>query len=56
MDESIEKEELGLGFGAAVMGAGMLIWDSAPIRGTVLCLISMVIIRRYAIRGGYWMW
>lgn len=54
--QAMDKYELGLGFGAAVMGAGMLIWDSAPIRGTVLCLISMVIIRRYAIRGGYWMW
>ena len=52
----MNKYEIGLGIGAAVMGTGMLIWDSAPIRGTVLCLISMVIIRRYAIRGGFWMW
>lgn len=52
----MNKYEIGLGIGAAVMGTGMLIWDSAPIRGTVLCLISMGIMAWNAIRGGYWMW
>lgn len=53
----MEKEELGLGFGAAVMGAGMLIWDSVPpLTGTVLCLIGMGIVAWHAIRGGFWMW
>lgn len=49
-------EDIGLGIGAAVMVAGMLIWDSAPIRGTALCLIGMGIGAWHAIRGGYWMW
>ena len=54
--QAMEKIEYCIGFGGVVvMGAGVLIWDSAPIRGTILCLISMVIIRRYAIRGGAWM-
>ncbi len=52
----MEKEELGLGFGAAVMGVGMLIWDSVPLTGTVLCLIGMGIVAWHAIRGGFWMW
>lgn len=37
------------------MGTGMLIWDSAPIRGTILCLIGLGIEAWQAIREGAWM-
>lgn len=54
--QAMEKEELGLGIGAVYMMAGMLIWDSAPVRGTGWCLIGMGIVAWNAIRGGFWMW